>query len=209
VTSRGEHAPTGPLVVGLGSPDRGDDAVGAAVARAVGTLGLPGVQVVEHEDPTGLIDLWTGRDVVVVVDAVVSGGVPGALHVLNTSADDAPLTESSWARTGRGGTHAFGIAAAVELARALRRLPGRLVVVGVEAAGFEYDAPLSPPVADAVAGAAAAVVDTLRGAGTPPDPSRPASSGCDGRLGAGTPSDSSGPASSACDGRLGADPPRR
>lgn len=163
MTSGDEAVPRGPLVVGLGSPDRGDDAVGAAVVRAVDALGLPGVQVIEHEDPTGLIDLWDGRDLAVVVDAVVSGGVPGALHVLATGADAAPMTESSWASTGRGGTHAFGIAAAIELARALRRLPRRLVVVGVEAGGFEYGAPLTPPVSAAVRDAVAQVLAELNG----------------------------------------------
>ena len=34
----------GPLVVGLGSPDQGDDAVGLEVARAVEALCLPGVR---------------------------------------------------------------------------------------------------------------------------------------------------------------------
>ena len=120
------------LVVGLGNPDRGDDAVGAEVARAVADRGLPRVQVVEHEDPTGLLDVWAGHDPVVVVDAVRSGG-----------------------------THAFGLGAAVELARALHRLPDRLVVIGVEADTFEYGAPLSGPVAAAVQPAADRVLAVL------------------------------------------------
>jgi hydrogenase maturation protease len=60
-------------VIGLGSPDRGHDAVGHWVARRVARLYLPGVSVVEHEDPTGLIDLWSGSDLAVWVDAVRSG----------------------------------------------------------------------------------------------------------------------------------------
>ncbi|MGB8649776.1 MAG: peptidase M52, partial [Mycobacteriales bacterium] len=63
----------------------------------------------------------------------------------------------AWAATGRAGTHALGLAAAVELARVLDRLPRRLVVVGVEAADFAHGAPLSAPVAAAVDHAAAAV----------------------------------------------------
>jgi hydrogenase maturation protease len=139
-----------PLLVGLGSPDRGDDAVGPAVARAVAALGLPGVRVVEHEDPTALVDLWTGRALAVVVDAVCSGAAPGSLVVLETGTDDLRLPESAWAATGRGGTHGFGLAAAVELARALGRLPRRMVVVGVEATRFDHGEPLSEPVARAV-----------------------------------------------------------
>jgi hydrogenase maturation protease len=75
---------------------------------------------------------------------VCSGGPPGTVHLLDT-----------------GGTHAFGLAAAVELARALRRLPPRLVVVGVEASTFEYGAPLTAPVAAAVPAAVAQVLAVL------------------------------------------------
>lgn len=145
------------LLVGLGSPDRGDDAVGPAVARAVSAAGLAGVRVVEHEDPTALLDLWRDHRLVVVVDAVRTGDAAGTLHQLETGEGAVALPQSTWAGTGRGGTHAFGLASAVELARALHRLPTRLVVVGVEAAGFEHGAPLSDPVAAAVPLAAARV----------------------------------------------------
>ncbi len=145
------------LVIGLGSPDRGDDAVGLLVARRVALLGLPGVAVVEHEDPTGLIDLWGGSDLTVVVDAVRSGAPAGTLMIMEAGADADPLTEHAWDRTGRGGTHAFGLAAAVELARALHRLPARLVLVGVEVAAVEHGAALSAPVQSALDVAAMAI----------------------------------------------------
>ena len=147
------------LIVGLGSADRGDDAVGPEVARQVAALALPGVEVLVHEDPTDLIELWSGRPLVVVVDAILSGSPAGGVRVLETGAEGAPLPGSAWAGTVGGGTHAFGLAEAVELARALRRLPQRLVLVGVEAVGFDYGAPLSPEVAAAVHGA----VDTVAG----------------------------------------------
>ena len=151
----------GSLVIGLGSPDGGDDAVGLLAAQQVAGLGLPGVVVVEHEDPTGLIDLWGGTDLAVVVDAVCSGASPGALLVMEAGADAAPLAEQSWARTGRGGTHAFGLAAAVELGRALHRLPRRLVLVGVEMATVEHGAALSAPVQAALDDVVAAVVEVV------------------------------------------------
>jgi len=137
------------LVIGLGSPDRGDDAVGPAVARAVAGR-MPGVAVVDHEDPTSLLDLWSGYEPVVVVDAVRSGAEPGTVHHLVTGTDGEPVTTTAWAHTGRGGTHAMGLAAMVELGRALGRLPARLVVVGVEAESFDHGAPLTARVAAAV-----------------------------------------------------------
>lgn len=155
------------LVVGLGSPDRGDDAIGGDVARAVAALALPEVEVVEHEDPTDLIELFSGRPLVVVVDAVRSGTPAGEVRVLETGVGGEPLPESAWAGTGRAGTHAFGVAAAVELARALRRLPPRVVLVGVEAAAFDHGAPLSTEVAAAMPDAVDAVLRATGRAGLP------------------------------------------
>lgn len=145
------------LVVGLGSPDRGDDAVGPAVAQAVEAAALACVTVAVHEDPTALLHLWTGWDMVVVVDAVMSGGTPGEIIVREAGADSERLPDSAWAETGRGGTHAFGLATAIELARTLGRLPHRVVVVGVEAASFDHGEGLTPAVANAVDAAVEAV----------------------------------------------------
>jgi hydrogenase maturation protease len=156
------------LVVGLGSPDRGDDAVGPTVARRVAALRLPGIEVVEREDPTALIDVWDGRRLTVVVDAVSSNGEPGTLMIMESGVGSAPLTADAWAGTGRGGTHAFGLAAAVELSRALNRLPRRLVLVGIEAGGLEHGEPLSAPVSAAVQPATEAIIGLLSQAGAVP-----------------------------------------
>ena len=147
---------SGPLVIALGAVDRGDDAVGAAVVAAVARR-LSGVTVVAHEDPTGLLELWAGHEPVVVVDAIRSGAAPGAVHRLEIGS--AGL--QGWARGGPGSTHAIGLAEVIEIARALGRLPGRLVVVGVEAERFDHGAPLSPAVAAAVGKAADRVCEEL------------------------------------------------
>ena len=67
-----------PLVVGLGSVDRGDDAVGVLVVRQVADV--PGADVIEVSDPSRLVDLGAGRDVMVLVDAVSSGSAPGTVR---------------------------------------------------------------------------------------------------------------------------------
>jgi hydrogenase maturation protease len=144
------------LVVGLGQRERGDDAIGPAVAAALAAQRLPGVRVIEHEDPVRLLEEWDGADLVVVVDAVRSGQRPGMVRVLDAR-DPLPR------RVAGGGTHAFGLAAAVELARALGRLPPRLVIVGVEAGHFGIGEPLSPAVAAALGPAVRAVAAAVRG----------------------------------------------
>ena len=150
----------GPLVIGLGSPDRGDDAVGSAVARAVATR-RPEVKVVDHEDPTALLDLWAGHSPVVVVDAVRSGAQAGTVHWLETGPASPPVRTRAGMRSLHGGTHAVGLAEMVELGRALGRLPARLVVVGIEAERFDHGAPLTPRVAAAVPVAATRVCSAV------------------------------------------------
>jgi hydrogenase maturation protease len=147
------------LVVGLGSPDRGDDAVGPLVAGAVTGLGLADVTVVEQEDPTDLVLAWDGHEQVVVVDAVVSGAEPGTVHVVEVGA--APVAPQTWAALGVGGTHAFGLGEAVELARVLGRLPAHVWLVLVEARDVTPGAPPSAAVADAVPQALDAVLSAL------------------------------------------------
>ena len=150
------------LVIGLGNPDRGDDAVGVQVARRVAAERLD-VHVLELDDPSEALDAWAAADTVVVADAVSSGGDPGCIHVVDAVARTLPA--GSWAA---GGTHALGLAAVVELGRALGRLPRRLVLVGVEAGRFDHGTPMSDAVAAAVPGAALAVLAAIDDLGREP-----------------------------------------
>jgi hydrogenase maturation protease len=61
------------------------------------------------------------------------------------------------ARLFRASTHHFGLADAVELARALGRLPPCTIVYGIEGARFGAGAELSPDVAAAVPQVAASI----------------------------------------------------
>jgi hydrogenase maturation protease len=144
------------LVVGLGSPDRGDDAVGGLVAERLAELGMAAqwgddaVHVVTREDPLSLTQLWDGYCAALVIDAVASGHPPGRLHIREVgAAGGAMLPTHAFAAAGRGGSHAFGLAGAVELSRTLGTLPRHVVVIGVEAATFAPGPP-SPQVEAAV-----------------------------------------------------------
>jgi hydrogenase maturation protease len=124
------------LVVGVGNPLRGDDGVGLEVARRVRSRARgDGFEVRELTgDPTELLDVWLGLEAVVVVDTMRSGARPGAIRRLDAS--DGPLPAQQ--RNGPTSTHAAGLAETIELARALGRLPARLIVYAVE--GRRYDA---------------------------------------------------------------------
>ncbi len=152
------------LVVGIGNRSRGDDAVGPEVAERVAALGVPGVEVVVNDEPLTLVEHLTDHDEVVVVDAVGPRGEPGRVHVVHVGS--APLRGDSPVL----GSHGLGVAEAVELARALDRLPRRLTVVGVEGVSFDLGAPLSEHVRARVDDAVQAVLELTCRAERPPSP---------------------------------------
>ena len=110
------------------------------------------VELAEREgEPTALIDAWEGADSLWLVDAVSSGADAGTIHRLDASERELP------AELFRASTHHVGLAEAVELARALERLPPTTVVYGIEGGSFELGAELTPAVAAAAERVAAAV----------------------------------------------------
>jgi hydrogenase maturation protease len=150
------------LVVGIGNRLRGDDGAGPAVADRVRERVGPGVLVVEHDgEPASLLDLVSRARVAVLVDAAYSGAPPGTCLRLDATHQRLPAT------VGGASTHGVGLAEAVELGRALGRLPAALHVVCVEGASYAIGAGLSTAVAAAVDAAADEVLSALgaRGAG--------------------------------------------
>jgi hydrogenase maturation protease len=131
------------VVVGLGNAYRGDDGVGVAVAERL--RGRAGVEVVTSEqEPSRLLETWVGADLALVVDAVSSGAEPGTVHRFDATERRVPTTVF------RGSTHALGVSEVIELGRALGRLPGRVIVYGVEGERFTAGNELSPTVAAAI-----------------------------------------------------------
>lgn len=143
------------LVIGIGHPFRGDDAVGLAVVEAVASLHLPHLDTLfHHGEGTDLMERWCGYDDVVVVDAVVAAGLPlGAITVWDTQSS--PLPAARFPK----GSHVFGLVEAVELARSLGRLPARLHVVGVAAHDFTLGRAMSAAVTAAIPNAVVIVLD--------------------------------------------------
>ena len=100
--------------------------------------------LVMEGDCASLLDDWQGADAVIIVDAMASGSGPGTIR--RYDAHERPLP----AGLSRSSTHSFGVAEAVELARALGRLPARVVVFGIEGRDFTPGEGLSPDVDAAV-----------------------------------------------------------
>ena len=125
-------------MVGVGNTFRGDDAAGREVAQRVQERVPGSLDVVVCElEPTRLIDAWDGAELAVLVDAVSSGAEPGTVHRFDAGDTALPSREF------RSSTHALGIGETIELARAIGRLPERVVVFGVEGEVFGSGSRLS------------------------------------------------------------------
>jgi len=138
-------------VIGIGRPERGDDALGRCVAQRLAAEAPAGVWVTECAGEFAtLLDLWEGARAAIVVDALQSGAAPGTLLRLDGLTEPLPTpVECS--------THGFGLAEAIEIGRALHRLPPVLIVYGAEGACFAAGGGLSPRVAAVVPDLADAV----------------------------------------------------
>jgi hydrogenase maturation protease len=131
---------SGLVVAVVGNRLRGDDAAGPLVADALLDLDLP-IRVVQADtNPLTVLDAWCSDDTVYLVDAVVAGAPPGTIHEFAPHRGTLPPERPG------GSTHGFGLAAVVELARVLDRLPRTLVILGIEGEGFEAGAQPHPAV---------------------------------------------------------------
>ena len=146
------------LVIGVGNEYRRDDGFGPAVLATLATGPLPAMVDLEISDgePTRLIDLWTGADLAVVVDAVRDGADHGGHRYELVLDEVAGLAEGRSASS-----HQISLGSTVGLAQALGRLPHQLVVLAVGGREFGFGTGLTPAVAAAVEPVAQRVRDLL------------------------------------------------
>lgn len=131
----------GLLILGIGNALRRDDGVGPFVAARLAAAGLNAR--VHAGDGTGIIDAMAEARHLVLIDATRSGAAPGTLTTLDAIAAAIPAAFFHYS------THRFGLAEAVETARALGMLPPALTVHGIEGSDFDPGEKLSAPVAEA------------------------------------------------------------
>jgi len=133
------------LVIGVGNDYGGDDAAGHLVVRKLKAMEGDIVRIVEESgEGASLMEAWRGGDVAIVIDAVRSGAVPGTIH--RFEAETQPIPGRLFAYS----THAFSVAEAIEMARALDQLPAELIIYGIEGNSFDPGGELSLEVRAAV-----------------------------------------------------------
>lgn len=140
-----------PVVVGVGHPDRHDDAVGLAVLDHLGGRGLAATLVGCDGESSAVVELWRDRRLAILVDAVrAEPAHPGRVHRL-------VVHRPTGERVRAARLDGTDLGTALELARATGGEPERLIVFAVETGDTRDGRGLSP----AVAAAARRVADEI------------------------------------------------
>ena len=133
-------------VIGVGNEWRGDDAAGLLVARRLKEVALSWVEVCESLGTTGEVqDAWKDAAGVIVVDAVFSGGPPGAIYRFNAHGTGVPVQLSR-----SPSSHGWGVAEALALGKVFQELPPFLIIYGIEGQNFGPGQEVSQEVAAAI-----------------------------------------------------------
>jgi hydrogenase maturation protease len=147
---------TAAVVIGVGNRWRRDDAAGLEVIEELrGRVGS--VSLVESDgEPTRLLDAFAIAPKVIMVDAVITGGEPGAIHRFT----DEELPN----QMGIGqSSHLVQLFETIELGKLLDKLPNGLVLIGIEATDFDNGEGMTDAVVAGVGTATQAVLAELAG----------------------------------------------
>jgi hydrogenase maturation protease len=163
----------GNVIVCVGNSLAGDDAAGAAVYEALALrplppdtrlrfLGLGGIALLDELVEEQGRETHGCASLLIIVDAVQLGAVPGTVHVMEWDA----IPEAGGAAVS---LHGIGIRETITIGRALypEAMPRRIVLVGIEGQRFNLlGAEMTPTVAAAIDEAVLQVMNLIPGYGT-------------------------------------------
>jgi hydrogenase maturation protease len=119
-----DNGPCRAWVVGLGTTF-GDDRAGWEVVAGLGERLPAGVRCGHSSDPLAVLDAPPGCELMVVIDACQGAGPLGSVHRF-------VWPDPRLVTVGGVSSHGVGLAAALELAATLGRLPPKVVILSVE-----------------------------------------------------------------------------
>lgn len=145
------------LILGVGNPLMGDDALGILAVQHLQTHQLPGVDVIDGgTEGLGLIPLMEMYHRVIVVDAVPMNESAGTMRRFTW--DEIRLSGHT-----RGfSLHQSDLSDALLLAETLGCLPPEVVIYGVQPQNIGWDEPVSLPVQNTLPVLIDALIDEVR-----------------------------------------------
>jgi hydrogenase maturation protease len=124
----------------------GDDSAGVEVVERLIRAGVEGCQFCfMPSGGVGLLEVFASADLVLFIDAVISGAAAGTIHLIPL-----PSPEVCPREIGSLSSHGWGLLETFELARALGRPVPRAMLLGVEIGEVAPGAGRSPAVARAL-----------------------------------------------------------
>lgn len=148
------------LVLGLGNPILGDDSVGFRVTQELrARFSRPDLTLMESSSSgLNLLDLITGFDKVIIIDAIqTEGGQAGKIYLLNT--------ESLGDTRHLGSPHSINLVTALELGKKLGiALPQEIIILAIEVVNVNtFSEKCTPEVEKAILPAVSMIVKELGG----------------------------------------------
>jgi hydrogenase maturation protease len=138
--NRGKEPPRF-MVVGCGNPFAGDDGVGLEIVHRL-TGGGYGCEFRElPEGGIDLLDLFDRADIILFVDAVLSGAPPGTLHLVPL-----PSRQVVPRALGKVSCHGWGLEETLSLPLAVGWRVPRMMLLGIELENAAQGASRTPPV---------------------------------------------------------------
>lgn len=126
------------LIVGVGNPLRGDDAIGILTTRFLKKCFRENVKIIGVDISFDeLIQIFGDYELVIFIDAVKSEGSPGKIYRLKFGVDKIPAQLEFFS------THSIGLIEYIEIAKALGKLPGELVIYGIVGRDFNVGSSIS------------------------------------------------------------------
>lgn len=156
------------LIAGVGNELRQDDAFGVLLAQkllkeaslpanvTVMEIGSAGIHLVQQ--------LFDGYDILLLLDVVLWGGEPGAIHFKEIEVADIRNLPAEEKNNFLADMHYINPLKALMLAKALKVIPHKVIFLGCESAGNEeIGIGLSPSVSNAIPAAFNKIIEWVDG----------------------------------------------
>jgi hydrogenase maturation protease len=137
-------------IIGIGNTFAGDDAIGPLITRRLEGHQVSFVEIIEAGlSGLNLLSLMDGAEVVLLIDAILSGHSPGTIHRLEIPQELNTLRTYAWS-SNSSSTHSFGLAESLILSNTLATLPSTVIVFGIELQQTTLGEPCSSAINQAI-----------------------------------------------------------